>query len=144
MPPTEIHTESYEGQCLCGAVRLKTQLKSNHVDACHCSMCRKWGGGPFLAVQCEGELQFEGGEHIATYQSSQWAERGFCNSCGTHLYYRLREGNTYALPVGLLQEQQAWAFTEEIFIDEKPDFYSFAQETKKLTGAEVFAQYSNE
>ncbi|MEQ9479143.1 MAG: GFA family protein [Algiphilus sp.] len=144
MTATDTTTQSHEGQCLCGAVHLKAQLKSNHVDACHCSMCRKWGGGPFLAVQCEGGVRFEGTEHVTTYQSSEWAERGFCKACGTHLFYRLREGGMYALPVGLLQQQEGWAFTEEIFIDEKPDFYSFVQDTKKLTGAEVFAEYSDE
>ena len=29
--------------------------------------------------------------------------------------------------------------TTEIFIDEKPDYYAFANETKKLTGEEAMA-----
>ena len=31
----------------------------------------------------------------------------------------------------------------QIFIDEKPDFYSFANETTTLTGEEVFAQFND-
>ena len=29
----------------------------------------------------------------------------------------------------------------QVFIDEKPDYYSFANETKNMTGAEIFAQF---
>ncbi len=42
-----------KGSCLCGAVSLSTTSMNHHVAACHCSMCRKWGGGPLLAVECE-------------------------------------------------------------------------------------------
>jgi len=34
-------------------------------------------------------------------------------------------------------------FTSEIFIDEKPDYFSFANDTKKMTGAEVFAMFAS-
>ncbi len=33
-------------------------------------------------------------------------------------------------------------FDKQIFIDEKPSFYCFANETNKMTGAEVFAKYA--
>jgi hypothetical protein len=46
------------------------------------------------------------------------------------------------MPVGLFNDEQPWILDQQIFIDEKPPFYSFANETKNLTGAEVFAQYS--
>jgi hypothetical protein len=46
------------------------------------------------------------------------------------------------VPVGLLDEQEPLLLDQQVFIDEKPSFYSFANETKNLTGAEVFAQYA--
>ncbi len=135
----EIH-----GTCLCGAVSVTAKAKSNNIDACHCDMCRKWGGGPFFAVECEDDVSFEGDEHIAAYGSSEWAERGFCSKCGTHLFYRLRNGGHYALPVGLLDDGKNWRLTEQIFIEQKPLFYSFAEQTKNSTGEEVFAKFSAE
>lgn len=132
------------GQCLCGAVSLVAKLKSQHIGACHCAMCRRWGGGPLLAAECEGDVQFEGAEYIATYDSSEWAERGFCRQCGTHLFYRLKEAGFYAMPVGLFDETEQWQLTEQVFIDEKPDFYTFAEKTQNLTGAEVFAQFAGD
>jgi hypothetical protein len=35
-------------------------------------------------------------------------------------------------------------FDHQIFIDEKPDYYAFVNETRNMTGAEVFAQYSQD
>lgn len=130
------------GSCLCGAVRLTVKTANIHVGACHCSMCRTWSGGPLLSVECGSDVSFEGDGNITVYDSSEWAERGFCRICGTHLFYRLKKEGTFAVPAGLLGHQEQLVFDQQIFIEEKPGFYSFANETKNLTGAEVFAQYA--
>jgi len=132
------------GTCLCGAVSLFATPKSLHVGACHCDMCRRWGGGPLLAVECEQGVRLEGDEKIGVFASSDWAERGFCKECGTHLFYRLKEGDHYAIPVGLLEGAVQWQLADQIFIDKKPGFYSFAENTRNLTGEEVFALFSGE
>ncbi len=132
----------HHGTCLCGAVRVTAETKGNTIGACHCSMCRTWGGGPLFAAECGSDVDFEGAEHISTFSSSEWAERGFCQKCGTHLFYRLKQEAHYAIPVGLFDEDDQWKFAEQIFIDQKPAFYSFTQSTRDLTGEEVFALYS--
>lgn len=137
-----MHEARQRGACLCGAVAVSATISSRHIGACHCTMCRKWGGGPLLAAECGSEVDFEGAEHISVFGSSDWAERGFCGKCGTHLFYRLREGGHYAIPVGLFDSGHDWVLAEQIFIDQKPSFYSFAEDTKNLTGQEVFARHS--
>lgn len=134
----------HRGSCLCGAVRVVAKAKTNRIGACHCTMCFKWGGGPLFAAECDSYVQFEGADRISTFSSSDWAERGFCRECGTHLFYRLKREGHYAIPIGLFEARSQWVLSEQIFIDEKPSFYSFAEATKNLTGAEVFAQYSGE
>lgn len=131
---------TYKGACLCKAVKVTATVKSVHLGACHCSTCRTWSGGPFFAAECGQGVEFSGEDNISVFNSSDWAERGFCSQCGTHLFYRLKEGGFYALSIGLFGNQD-WVLSEEIFVDEKPAFYDFSQETKKLTGAEVFAQF---
>ena len=130
------------GSCLCGATRIIARSVSKNVGACHCSMCRKWGGGPLMAVDCGTEVAFEGEENISVYNSSEWAERGFCNKCGSHLFYRLKESKQYVIPVGLFDDDELFVFDHQVFIDEKPTFYSFANATIDMTGAEVFARYA--
>jgi hypothetical protein len=129
------------GSCLCGAVRVIATPQSTDIGVCHCAMCRKWGGGPFFSVTCGPKVRFDGSEHVAVFDSSEWAQRGFCRQCGTHLFYRLKQDGHYAIPVGLFDLGNAWTLVEQIFIDQKPSFYSLAETTRNLTGTEVFAQY---
>ena len=136
------HTGSGEGSCLCGAVRVTAKNKTNSVSACHCKICTKWGGGPLLGVDCGSDVSFEGKENISVFNSSDWAERAFCKKCGTHLFYRLKENNQYFMPIGLFDDRKDVVFDHQIFIEEKPSFYSFANETKNMTGEEVFAQFA--
>ncbi|GEM_PF-4418387 len=78
-----------KGNCLCGAIRITAININNNVGACYCGMCRKWGGGPLMAVNCGTNVSFEGEDNISVFNSSDWAERGFCKKCGSHLFYRL-------------------------------------------------------
>lgn len=129
-----------QGSCLCGAVRVKAAPKAD-VGACHCKQCRRWGGAPLMTVECADDVQFDGAEHITVFESSKWAERGFCNRCGSHLFWRLKQGGPHEVPVGLFDDDAEWVFATQVFIDEKPAFYAFANETTELTGAEVFAKF---
>ena len=131
-----------KGSCLCGAVKILVKDISSKIGACHCSMCRKWTGGPLLAVDCGTDVSFDGQENISVYDSSEWAERAFCSKCGSHLYYRLKELNQHIMPVGLFDTDIAFVFDHQIFIESKPCYYHFGNKTKEMTGEEVFAQYA--
>ncbi len=131
-----------KGSCLCGAVEIEASSMNTDVGACHCSSCRKWAGGPFLGVDCKDGIKFYGEENITVFDSSDWAERGFCSKCGSHLFYRLKQNNQHIVPVGLFDIDSQLHFDHQIFIDEKPEFYAFSNNTKNLTGKEVFAQFA--
>lgn len=130
------------GRCLCGAVRFRAARVAAEVHACHCGMCRRWSGGPELAVEAGTEVVFEGAENIAVFRSSDWAERAFCRICGSHLFFRTIETGGYSISPGLFDDESAFVLTEEIFIDHKPAFYGFAQATEKLIEAEVIEKYA--
>jgi len=131
------------GSCLCGAVRITAHKAQNRVGACHCSMCRTWGGGPLMAVDCGTEIEIEGEGHVTVFDSSDWAERGFCSTCGTNLFYRLKQNRQYFIAAGIFSQQGGLTFDHQVFIDEKPDYYEFSNETNNLTGAEVFAKFTS-
>ena len=130
------------GKCLCGKVKFTAKHRKNTVGACHCGMCRRWGGGPLMAVSCGAEVAFEGEENISVYNSSDWAERGFCNKCGSHLFYRLKQTNEHQIPVGLFDRQADFNFNLQVFVDKKPSFYSFANKTREMTEAEVIEMFA--
>jgi hypothetical protein len=130
-----------DGKCLCSAITIRTPDKKS-IDACHCGMCRRWGGGPALGVSCGSNVQIGGVDKIKVYKSSEWAERAFCGECGTHIFYRLLSTNEHFIPAGLFQHGIEFEFTEQIFIDKKPSYYEFTNQTLNMTEAEVFAKYS--
>ncbi|MGY0216374.1 GFA family protein [Endozoicomonadaceae bacterium StTr2] len=134
------NTVSATGKCLCGSVELSTEAMSLKVGACHCSTCRTWVGGPLLAVDCGSDVKISGQASVSVFNSSGWAERGFCSNCGSSVFYRLKHNNQYIVPVGLFGNGYAFDFDHQIFIDEKPTYYCFANKTRDMTGKEVFEQ----
>ncbi len=128
------------GHCLCGAVSFTTP-DVREVGVCHCGFCRRWGGGPLLAVHCGTEVAFTGAEHVSVYPSSEWAQRAFCKHCGTHLYYQLLATREYIMPVGTFDGVD-FEMSNQIYIDHKPPYYAFANQTPVLTEQEVIAQFA--
>lgn len=132
---------STKGNCLCSAVSFEAQTVSHEVGVCHCNMCRIWSGGPYIGVDCGSTVNFTG--EITTFDSSDWAERAFCAKCGTHLYYKFKSTGQTIMPAGLFEDEENLVMDHQIFIDEKPEYYKFANETKEMTGAEVMEMFAN-
>ena len=132
--------EKKSGQCLCGAVKFVATPKSNKMSVCHCGMCQRWAGGVFMAVSCGDQVEIEDETHLGVYTSSEWGDRCFCKICGSTLFWRMRDGTNISVAAPAFDEHGDFQFEEEIFIDEKPANYAFADDTKKYTSAEMFAQ----
>jgi len=130
------------GHCLCGAVQVSAVLANHEAGTCHCKMCQRWAAGPVVVIACTPETVFEGQDAIAVYPSSAWAERAFCKHCGSPLFYRMKNDSSYYLSVGLLDDTEGLTLVNEIFIDRKPSFYSFAEKTNQMTEAEVMAMFN--
>ena len=131
------------GHCLCGAVTYTAKDVHTDINSCHCSMCRRWNGGPAFAV-IVGNVTFEGEDKITRYPSSEWAERGFCSRCGTNLFFRLKEQDQYVIWMGSFDDQDRFNLAGEIFIDEKPPAYDLAGDHPRLTGEEFMASLQQE
>src|SRR5262245_43321451 len=77
-----------QGQCFCGFVRYRTDGAPFDATNCHCSICRRTSGAPFVAwfsVPIE-QFKFIAGEP-ARFASSAHVERTFCPRCGTPLTF---------------------------------------------------------
>lgn len=95
-----------------------------------------------MTIECGSDVTIAGEDSIGVYDSSAWAERGFCKTCGSNLFYRLKESNQHFVPAGLIEGTPELSFDHQVFIDEKPPYYSFAEQTSNMTGAEIFAKYA--
>ncbi len=94
-----------------------------------------------MGVDCGTDVDFEHVETLTIFNSSDWAERGFCGTCGTHLFYRLKESGQHIMPAGILNIESDLNFDHQVFIEEKPGYYTFSNKTKEMTGAELFAMF---
>lgn len=135
---------SHQSSCLCGAVKITATTINPRFSVCHCSDCRTWGGAPFFAVQCGPDVTIAGEDKVSTYQSSAWAERGFCSVCGTHLFYRLRESGDYNMPVGLFADLAGLEMEIQYFSDQRPEYYCFSNQSKEMTRAEIMKHFGVE
>lgn len=133
------------GQCLCGAVTVEATVVGNPMTghglgACHCEMCRKWTSGAFIELSAAQDSLVVKGP-VKTYTSSEWAERAFCETCGSPLWYKLTiegtENEPYQLSAGLFDNAADLDLMLEVYIDKKPSGYAFAGERKQMTEAEV-------
>jgi hypothetical protein len=131
-----------QGQCLCGAVRFSAHVAKREIGVCHCSMCRRWSGGVFMGVECE-DVSVENENALGIYSSSEWGERCFCKTCGSTLFWRSKDGSHTAVSVQAFENPASFSLVSQIYIDEKPDCYSFSQATQNMTGAEFIAMITS-
>ena len=107
------------GGCQCGAVRYELSAPPRGGSICHCRMCQKAGGAPFMAftgpMRQERFVLTRGAP--ATYRSSEIAERSFCAVCGTPLTYRLIGRDRISVTMGSLDRPAEVAPTEQLGVE---------------------------
>ena len=77
-----------EGGCFCGALRYVITGNPMYETNCHCSICRRVSGAPYLTwftVKKTAFMLLKGTPQ--RFRSSVGGARGFCAICGTHLFY---------------------------------------------------------
>ena len=130
------------GGCLCGAVRYTAHDAPDTFGACHCTMCQHISGGVNMAFTAKADrFEISGTEAVRAYRSSDWAERSFCGTCGSNLWYRLvtpsDTPHDYHVGFGTLDDKSGMLFGYEICVDTQPAAYAFAGERVRKTSAEV-------
>ena len=81
------------GGCQCGAVRYALHSAPQDAHLCHCRMCQKAMGSYFAPWGDVAREDFELTRgRLATFNSSDYVERGFCRDCGTPMTFRYLEG----------------------------------------------------
>ncbi len=130
------------GQCLCGTVKFSATPTANEVTVCHCGMCRQQMAGPFFAIECGSSFKVEDSPALGIYSASDYGERIFCKNCGTSIAWRTKDNSFSEVSVNAFTDVGELKLKQEIFVDNKPHYYSFAEETTQLTGAEVMEAFA--
>lgn len=82
-------TPTLQGRCLCGTVRFRVEAPTLWCAHCHCTMCQRAHGAAFVTwVGTVAARAIVEGATLRWHRSSPEAERGFCASCGSTLFFR--------------------------------------------------------
>lgn len=127
------------GKCLCGAVSYSAEVVSD-IMACHCTQCQRWtGGGPLLSVDVLN-MDVSGQEATASHFASEWGERVFCGTCGSTLWWKMRDRPISSVAAGTLDDQSGLSVTREIFVDYRPGWLAPFPGASQSTEAEEIAK----
>lgn len=112
-------SEKHHGSCLCGEISFETDGKPIRSVTCHCTMCQKAAGAPFMTlVNFPGEAVTWTVE--PTYHaSSDIADRGFCPRCGTALSFRFKNRDNIHITVAAFDDPDAFPPQEHLWTDSK-------------------------
>jgi hypothetical protein len=76
------------GGCFCGAIRYQADGTPFHETNCHCSICRRTTGAPFVTWFSVRSADFRIVKgQPARFNSSAKGVRSFCSRCGTQLTF---------------------------------------------------------
>ena len=114
------------GRCLCGAVTYEVRGPLRDVVLCHCVECRRWAGnvGAFAATANDDLVVAETGalRWIDSPESKRHARRGFCENCGSSLFWRAADAERTGIAVGTLDPPTGLRFTAHIYAQDAPDW----------------------
>ena len=118
--------EPVRGACLCGAVMFELIPPLRPVIVCHCRQCSRWTGYAVAAtaVELERFKLIAGASELTWFASSDHADRGFCATCGSSMFWKPRDGSRIAVLAGLLDSPTGLQVSAHIHVADKADFYS--------------------
>jgi len=78
-----------DGGCFCGFIRYRAGGVPCLETSCHCSICRRTSGAPFLSWFTVRRAEFAYLSGVpASFRSSAHGTRMFCPRCGTQLTFQ--------------------------------------------------------
>ena len=120
------------GSCLCGGVAYEVRGPLRPVVACHCSQCRKLTGHHMAATATRIEhFSLTCDETLKWYASSDHAKRGFCNKCGSQLFWRANGAGQISITAGTLDDTSGLKIWGHIFASGKASYYEIPRDERQ-------------
>ncbi|HZF26128.1 MAG TPA: GFA family protein [Steroidobacteraceae bacterium] len=130
--------ETIRGACLCEAVQFEVTPPTKWCAHCHCTMCRRAHGAGLVTWFGAAHERFRltaGEAQLQWYQSSPGARRGFCQRCGSSVFF---EGERWPGEIHITRASVAGAIDREplahVFYDVRVDWLELHDELRKLGG----------
>ncbi|WP_424970792.1 GFA family protein [Dinoroseobacter sp. S76] len=120
------------GGCLCGAIRYEVTGPLRPVVACHCNQCRRTSGHYVAATSAlKRDVVIAGTPRW--FASSDTAQRGFCGTCGSNLFWD-GPSNEMAIFAGTLDGDPGVRLATHIFCADKGAYYEITDDLPQAPG----------
>ena len=127
-----------KGTCLCGAVTITVAVHEGVASACHCSMCRRWTGAALWCLEApENAVTVTG--PVKSFRSSAFADRAWCDTCGTHLWVK-SDGEDYDLTPGLFDGARDVPLDRELYVEDAFAAVPLAGDHKRVSATNYEAR----
>ncbi|MGR3461754.1 MAG: GFA family protein [Roseovarius sp.] len=114
----------HQGSCLCGDVRFQIDGPMRSITACHCRQCRKQSGHLWAVTSvAKDDLRFDCDDGLTWYRASTAARRGFCNRCGSALFWKPDGEPRICITAASLDEPTGLRLEKHVFVADKGDYY---------------------
>ena len=106
-------------------MRYVAQGPLRDVIYCHCGQCRRQTGLYFAATAAEkSAFTLTADTALRWFAASDYAERGFCGTCGSVLFWKAHSASYIAILAGSLDDPSGLKAASHICTDGRPTFYA--------------------
>jgi hypothetical protein len=127
--------QQVRGGCYCGRVRYSANGVRRQVTECHCSQCRKQAGHRYASTGAKAsDIEIEGADNLTWFRASPDAERGFCSTCGSHLFWKQSNEDYISILAASVDEPSGLRMAKHIFVEDKGDYYEINDSLPQYAG----------
>jgi len=110
--------------CLCKGVDIKIVGIMRSVINCHCIQCTKTHGNfASYTSTLENNIIYKSRNTLKWYKSSKQAKRGFCNKCGSSIFFKRKKSKNISISAGLFKNPTNLSTISHIYVKNKRDYY---------------------
>lgn len=119
----------HSGSCLCGGVAFTISGDLAPPSVCHCGQCRKQSGHVWSSTHIpNAAMTFTAKDSLRWYQSSPDVQRGFCEICGSFLFWKPDNEGKMSVSMGALTAPTGVTLARHIFVAGKGDYYDITDD----------------
>jgi hypothetical protein len=109
-------------------VRYHIKGTPRSVVACHCTQCRKASGHFVAATQIDDDLlDITGADALTWFASSETAQRGFCKTCGSQMFWKEHGTANTSIMAGSIDGDSGLRMDKQLFPNAKGDYYALPE-----------------
>lgn len=122
----------HKGSCLCGDVRFEVSDGLKGATCCHCSQCRKQSGYYWASASApDDRFRIISDANLKWHASSEIARRGFCENCGSFLFWKHNEEDRISISMSAFDTPTGLTVNRHIFVEDKGDYYEITNDSSK-------------